>query len=189
MRAGKEGQRGADIAVRVFTPSGTCAGTIAIECKSVRRFSNGWVAKLKQDAIAMGASYSVLITAAGFPGGEHQLTVRDGVIIAHPARATAVIHILRRAVIQCYMLKLTQEQRDAKADRLLTYLTSDKVTDRWERIGEATTELRNIEQADATWQEKTRVKRLVQVRAVEDARDELHGDIGCILDGRFEDLL
>lgn len=182
------GKNGPDVAFRVFN-NGGFVGTIVVESKSVRRWSNAWVPKLRQDMIEFGASHAILCTSI-FPPNETQVAVKDGVVIVSPGRLLAIVEILRRAVITFHTLRLTQQEADEKASKLYRYLVSDKVADRWERIGQATTELRAIEQSDAVWQEKTRTKRLAHVRAVEAARDELHGDIQVIVAGTDdEDLL
>jgi hypothetical protein len=184
----KKGKNGSDIAVRVFHPNGTCVGTIAVECKSVQRYSSAWVPKLRADMITMGAAYGVLTTAA-FPQGENQLAVRDGVIIAHPARLVAVIGILRRAIIALNSFRLTQEERDEKMAAVYRLMISDRASSRWDRMSEAAAALVEIETSDAVHQDRVRTKRLGLIHAVQAVHSEFVGDLDGIIRGEPEDLL
>jgi hypothetical protein len=183
------GVNGPDIMVRVFTrKNGSFAGTIAVEVKNHKRWSNAWVPKLKGDMLEHGASHGVIITSA-FSAGESQLSVRDSIVIASPPRAMAVIGILRRAVIACHMLKLTQEERDEKMAAVYRLMTSDRASERWERMSAATDDLMEIETTDAAHQEKVRKKRLGLIHAVQDVHSEFTGDLDALIRGEPEDIL
>jgi hypothetical protein len=176
-----KGTNGADIEHRVFS-HGECVGVLLIEVKNVRRWSNGWVPKLRQDMIRHGASHGVLVTTA-FAHNEHQLAVRDGIVISSPARAIAVVHILRRAIIQFHALRLTNQERDSKIGKLYELLTSDCAVERWERLSSATSELVEIESANEAHERRQRDKRLAKVRAIVSVHDEFTTDIDTILRG------
>lgn len=182
-----KGANGADIEHRVFS-HGECVGSLLVEVKNVRRWSNAWVPKLRQDMIHYGAGHGVIVTAT-FPADEHQLAIRDGIVITSPARAIAVIHILRRAIIQFHTLKLSNADRDEKTARLYELLISDRAGERWRRISSATTDLVEIETADAAHQLRTRDKRLTKVRTIIAVHDEFVGDIDAILRGEAGDVL
>lgn len=182
-----KGTNGPDIALRVFA-NGVCLGIIVVEVKNHKRWSNTWVPKLRADMIGYGASHAVLVTAT-FPANEHQLSVRDGIVISSPARAIAVVNILRRAVVQFHVLRLSNQQRDEKTAQLYDLMVSDRATERWDRLSSATTELVGIESSDAAHQQRVRDKRLSKVRAIAAVHDEFVGDIEAIVRGEPEGLL
>jgi hypothetical protein len=128
------------------------------------------------------ADHAVLV-ASVFPADERQLLVRDGVIVASPARVIAVAHMLRRQVLQTHTLKLSNADRDEKTARLYAFMTSDRAADRWDRIASAASELLDIEKSDAAWQEKTRTKRSGLIHSVQAVHDEFTGEIDRILGG------
>ena len=176
-----KGVNGPDIVQRVLL-NGVCIGVNAFECKNHRRWNSGWVGKLRQDAIEAGASHGILVTTA-FPADKRELMVVDGIVVASPARALAVAHMLRRAVVQFHALKLSNEERDEKTARLYELLTSDRAAERWDRMSSATTNLLDIEHNDAAHQEKTRNKRVGLIRAMQAVHDEFTGGINAIIRG------
>lgn len=107
-----KGQNGADIIQRIFV-NGICVGANCFEVKNHKRWQNGWIAKLREDTIEAGASHGILVTTA-FPAERRELTVIDNMVVAAPARAIAVAHILRRAVVAFHALRLSNQQRDEK---------------------------------------------------------------------------
>ena len=74
----KSGVRGADVLQSVYSPRGECCGKILWESKRARNWSNGWIAKLKEDQAAAGADVAVLVCSALPPDVRHMELV-DGV--------------------------------------------------------------------------------------------------------------
>lgn len=129
--------KGPDIIIEVFNRE-IAVGSIIIDSKNYARsrWSNALVDKIKSDQIAEGADYAILSSTA-MPKGESQLAVRDGVIVAHPQRVVALVQLLRRQLIHNHALRLSTEQRDTAANRLLDFIISTEAGDMFDRLHKA----------------------------------------------------
>jgi hypothetical protein len=58
------------------------------------------------------------------PAGEQQLCLRDGVLVTVPDRVGVLVTLLRRVILDNFVLKLSVERRDAKAERLFDFIVS-----------------------------------------------------------------
>jgi hypothetical protein len=183
-----KGVNGPDIVHRVFSGGVFTGRSVVYDSKNHKSFQSKWLPKLRRDQTDYEADHAVLVSAA-FPPGRSQLMVEGGVIVCSPARAAAIAHMLRRAVLQTHVLGLSNADRDEKTARLYDLLTSDRAVERWERMSSATTELIEIETADESHQRRIRDKRLAKFRAIVAVHDEFTGDIDCIVRGEPEDLL
>jgi hypothetical protein len=186
-RVGK-GVNGPDIVHRVFSGGVFTGRSIVYDSKNHKNWMSKWLPKLRRDQTEYGADHAVLVSTV-MPAGRSQLMVENGVVVCSPARAAAIAHMLRRAVLHTHALGLSNQQRDEKTARLYDLLTSDRATERWERMLAATTELVELETSDAAHQQRTRDKRLSKVRAIVAVHDEFVGDIDCIVRGEPEDIL
>ena len=186
-RVGK-GVNGPDIVHRVFSGGAFTGRSIIYDSKNHKNWMSKWLPKLRRDQTAYGADHAVLVSTV-MPAGRSQLMVENGVVVCSPARAAAIAHMLRRAILQIHALGLSNADRDAKTARLYDLLTSDRATERWERLSSATTELVDIETSDAAHQQRTRDKRLAKVRSIASVHDEFVGDVDAIVRGEPEDLL
>lgn len=139
------GVRGPDIIISVFNRE-IEVGSIVIDSKnySPSRWSNRLVEKLRADQTAEGADYAILSSTA-MPKGESQLAVRDGVIVAHPQRVVALVQLLRRQLIHNHALRLSAEQRDTAANRLLDFIISSEAADMFAALQKATDSMLDLE--------------------------------------------
>lgn len=176
-----KGVAGADIVHRVIQ-NGIVCGAILYDVKNHKRWQNKWTPKLREDQIAAGADHAVLVTTV-FPADFQQLMVKDNVVVTAPARLIAVAHMLRAHIVRTYSLKLNTEARDEKTERLYEFITSDRASDRWDRMSQATNDLLGIERSDAAWQEKTRSRRTGLIHAVRGVHDEFTSEIDRIIGG------
>jgi hypothetical protein len=186
-RVGK-GINGPDIVHRVFSGGVFTGRSIVYDSKNHKNWMSKWLPKLRRDQTEYGADHAVLVSTV-FPAGKSQLLVENGVVVCSPARAAAIAHMLRRAILQTHALGLSNADRDEKTALLYDLLTSDRATERWERMSSATTELVELETSDAAHQQRVRDKRLAKVRAIVAVHDEFTGDIDAIVRGEPEDLL
>ena len=92
-----------------------------------------------------------------------------------------LVHLLRRAILQSHVFKLSAEARAEKSAMLYLLMTSDKVADLWERHGRTTDGLLEIEKSDAAWQERTRGRRTELIRACQGVRDDMVSAIDAII--------
>jgi hypothetical protein len=158
-RVGK-GVAGPDI-IQGIVQNGVRVGRVVFDAKNTKKWNGTWTRKLHQDAIALDAEQAVLVVAAtAFPAGNHHgLLYRDSVMVVSASRLIPIVQMMRRHAIQSYTLKLSNQERGEKGDKLLLMLTSNRVASLWDRHREGVSTLLEIERSDATWQEKTRGRR------------------------------
>ena len=89
-----QGVRGADVHQIVIDPRGRKSGAILWECKNTKNWSDGWIAKLKQDQRSLRADVAVLVTAT-LPKGCTRFALIDGVLVTDFACAAGLAAVLR----------------------------------------------------------------------------------------------
>lgn len=171
-----KGQSGADIIHRVVH-NGKLSGTIIYDCKNHKRWLHSFTAKLRKDQVAEGADHAVLV-AAVFPSGSQQLAVHDGVVIVHPARVIAVAHLLRRHTVQMHGLRLGNEARTEKTEKLYEFMTSDRASHLWDQIANATNELEALDRSEKISHERTWARRADVIQSLKEA----HRSFGDAID-------
>jgi hypothetical protein len=179
-RIGK-GKAGGDILHRVMLPNGVAAGAILFESKNTSVFQTKWTAKAKADQLSVGADHAILVTTA-WPAGERDLMVRDSVLVVSKARLAAVTAWVRAQVVRSHGLKLSASQRSSKAERLYSFMCSDKVQDRWDRMAQTMTRMKDALRAERTQHEKLWSDRTDQMGVLNTIRESFIAD----LDGIFE---
>jgi hypothetical protein len=135
-----KGVPGADIIHRIVHHDAVI-GTILVDSKNTSRFLPRYVTKLRADQHREQAHHAIISTTA-FPPGARQLKVINNVIVADPARVVAVVHLLRRQIVQMHVLRIGNEARQEKAEALYRYIVSPVGTDQLDRIVGLTNDLR-----------------------------------------------
>ncbi len=90
-----KGEFGGDVLQRVVSPGGQPSGTILWESKRTKNWSDGWLAKLREDQRAAKAEIAVLVSQA-LPKGVETFDVVDGVWVTSPRAALPVATVLRQ---------------------------------------------------------------------------------------------
>lgn len=119
-----KGTAGADI-IHIVRHNGKECGKIVYDSKNRKAWRDDYVTKLREDQIAAKAEHAILSTCK-FPAGTSQLTERDGVIIANPARVVMLAELLRTHLIQTSSLRIAGKERDSKTVALYSYITSER---------------------------------------------------------------
>jgi hypothetical protein len=143
-----KGVPGADIVQRVVH-NGTVVGTIIFDSKNHKRWQNRFTARLRQNQVSAQADYAVLV-AAVFPAALRQrlLAINDGIIIVAPQMALALATLLRRQIVQMYSLRLGNEARAEKSEKLYQFMMSDRASHLWNQIADATNELEALDHSE-----------------------------------------
>ena len=176
------GQLGAEI-VQTVIDNGRACGRIVYDSRSRGAWRKSYVSHLMADKIAAKADHAVLVTAV-FPAGQAQLSVQDGVIIANPARAVALVQVIRKHIVQLATLRLTDELREENTARLYDFITSDRCRMLLERMGTVSDKLLDLDVKEhrahaATWKQRGQL-----IREVQQARGTLITEIELIVSAR-----
>ncbi len=119
-----KGVRGADIVQVVKGTSGVEYGRLLWELKRTRNWSDGWIAKLKEDLREAGSQIAVLISEVLPKGSEADIVQVQGVWCAKPSSALVLAQLLRKGIIDAGQQKILAVDRGSKADALFAYVTS-----------------------------------------------------------------
>ena len=174
-----KGEPGADIRHDVMYRGKYC-GRIIYDSKNRKIWREEYVEKLRGDQLAAEADHAILTTSA-FPAGQQQICVRAGVIIANPARALALVEIVRDQIIQAFRLRLSGQDRQTKTEQLYEFINSDRCEQLLRRSEEVATELSNLDVKEQQVHQKVWQKRGTLIRNAEKANLEFRSELERIL--------
>ena len=176
-----KGEPGADIRHEVVH-NGETVGKILYDSKNHARWLTSFVEKLKKDQLADQADHAILSTSV-FPSGEQQLVVRDGVIVANPARVVELVRLLREHMVRIHRLRLSSEERDDKTTALYEFIVSERYGEliaQFDRIAENLLELdvKEKKDHDRVWNKRGRL-----LKGAQKAHADLANEIDLIVAG------
>jgi hypothetical protein len=177
----QKGQPGADILQDVRYKGEVC-GRIAFDSKNRQGWQDGYVTKLREDQVAAKADHAVLSTTV-FPRGEKELCIESGVIIASPARAVALVELLRGSVIRLHVLGLSRKEREPKMGQLYGYITSEGYTRRQEEADELTQQILDVDVVEQREHQNTWKKRGTLATRLKNVLRSIDTEIDAIVEG------
>lgn len=121
----KKGQLGGDCIHRVHDRTGHELGAIYYESKRTKHFTEGWIAKLKQDMQAAKTQVGVIVTEA-MPAGMDRMGQRDGIWICTYDEFKSLCYVLREMMLQVGQAISTQANKGDKMEMLYNYLTGSE---------------------------------------------------------------
>ncbi|MGC2087749.1 MAG: DUF2130 domain-containing protein [Bradyrhizobium sp.] len=182
-----KGEFGGDVLHRVFNQTGQPCGTILWESKRTKRWSDGWLVKLRDDQRTAKAEIAMIVSSA-LPEGVESFDLMEGVWVVEPRFALPLAIALRQSLIEVAGSKLAQEGQQSKMELVYTYLTGPRFRHRIDAIVERFTEM----QTDLDRERKTMMrmwsKREEQLRGVLDSTAGLYGDLQGIAGRAMADI-
>lgn len=121
----KKGAFGADCIQIVHTRELQNCGIICYESKNTKAWSDGWIAKLKQDMLSVNADIGVLVTTV-YPVGMERMGFVDGVWVCSLDEFKGSVWLLRESLIRVHTTVQKEENRADKMSLLYTYLTGNE---------------------------------------------------------------
>ena len=171
-----QGVRGADIHQVVCDARGGRSGSILWECKNTRHWSDGWVAKLKEDQRACRADVAILVSAA-LPKGCARFAIVDGVVVTEFPCAGAVASLVRAQLLQLSQARTAAATKDGKLELLYRYLSGVEFRQRVEAVVEAFANMGRELDQERRAAEKQWAKRAKQIEAVTFNISGMYGDL------------
>jgi hypothetical protein len=168
--------RGADIHQVIVNPRGCPCGSILWECKNAKNWSDGWIAKLKDDQRALRADVAVLVTAS-LPKGCARFTFVDGVLVTDFASAAPLAAIVRTHLLQLAQARNAAATKGEKLELLYRYLSGIEFRQRVEAIVEAFDRMREDLDQERRAAERQWAKRTKQIEAVTFNIAGMYGDL------------
>ncbi|MBI4936737.1 MAG: DUF2130 domain-containing protein [Nitrosomonadales bacterium] len=171
-----KGEFGGDVLQRVVSPNGQVSGAILWESKRTKNWSDGWLAKLREDQRAAKAEISVLISQA-LPKGVETFDLMDGVWVAHPRAALPVAAILRQSLLEIALARQVSVGQQTKTEMVYQYLTGPRFRQRVEAIVEAFSSMQEDLDRERKAIMKQWAKREEQIERVMEATVGMYGDL------------
>lgn len=171
-----KGEFGGDVLQRVVGPLGHQCGTILWETKRTKNWSDGWLAKLRDDQRTAKAEIALLVSHA-LPKDVVSFDFIDGVWVTETKCAVPVAITLRQSLIEISAARQAGEGQQSKMELIYRYLTGPDFRHRVEAIVEKFTDM----QADLDRERRTMTrlwaKRESQIKGVIESTAGMYGDL------------
>lgn len=174
-----KGELGADMLQQVNGSIGQPAGIILWETKRTKAWSDGWLAKLRDDQRRCGADVALIISQA-LPKHIEQFDLLDGVWVAHPRCALPVAVALRQTLIEVNNSRFVQQGQQTKMEQVYQYLTGTKFRQRVEAVVEKFNDMREDLDRERKFISKQWSKRETQIVSVIQSTVGMVGDLQAI---------
>lgn len=171
-----KGEFGGDIMQRVLNRAGQTCGTLLWESKRTKNWSDGWLAKLRQDQRVAKADFALLVSRA-LPKCVDLFDHIDGIWVLDPKCVVPLAIALRQSLIEVSAVRQAGDGRYTKTGMVYEYLTGPRFRNRIEAIVEKFTDMQ--EDLDRERKTMTRLwaKREGQIHGVLDATAGMYGDL------------
>ena len=182
-----KGEFGGDVLQRVIGPLNQQCGTILWEIKRTKNWSDGWLAKLRDDQRAAKADIALLVSHA-IPKGIDVFDYVEGVWVTEPRCALPVAIALRQSLIEIATARAAGAGQQTKMEMVYQYLTGPLFRQRIEAIVEKFSDM----QADLAKERKTMTrlwaKRESQIRGVIESTVGMYGDLQGIAGKALQEI-
>ncbi len=182
-----KGEFGGDALQRVNSPSGTSCGSILWESKRTKNWSDGWLAKLRDDQRSAKAEVCVLVSQV-LPKGVEAFDLIDGVWVTTPRAALPVATMLRQGLLQVSQTRALSEGQHTKTEMVYQYLTGPRFKQRVEAIVEAFSSMQDDLDKERKVIMKQWAKRGEQIERVMGATVGMYGDLQGIAGKSLQEI-
>lgn len=121
----KKGAFGADCVQVVHTRELQNCGIICYESKNTKAWTDGWIAKFKQDMLSSKADIGVMVTAV-YPAGMERMGFVDGVWVCSLDEFKGSVSLLRESLIRTHRVAQRDMNKGDKMSLLYSYLTGNE---------------------------------------------------------------
>ncbi|OQW35783.1 MAG: hypothetical protein A4E19_16165 [Nitrospira sp. SG-bin1] len=182
-----KGEHGGDVLQRVIAPNGQPCGTIIWESKRTKNWSDGWLAKLREDQRVAKAEIAVIVSQS-LPKDVETFDVVDGVWVTHPKTVSPLAHTLRHTLIEVGCARQASEGQQTKTEMIYQYLTGPRFRHRVEAIVEAFSTMQEDLEKEKKAITKQWAKREEQIDRVMQATAGMYGDLQGIAGKTIQEI-
>jgi len=182
-----KGEFGGDTIQRVVGPLGQPCGLILWESKRTKNWSDGWLAKLRDDQRAAKAEIAILVSQV-LPKGIDEFGLVEGVWVASPKVALPVALMLRQSLIEVATARQASEGQHGKMEMLYSYLTGPRFRQRVEAIVESFSIMKEDLDRERKVITKQWAKRDEQIDRVMQATVGMYGDMQGIAGKTLQEI-
>ncbi len=182
-----KGVRGADVIQRVHTRAGLLCGSIIWEFKRAKNWSEGWLAKLKDDQREAKADIAVLVTNV-LPKGVDEFGLREGVWVASPRLVIGIAAALRGTLSEIAVTKAAAAGKHEAVEVLFNYLTGPEFRQRVEAIVRGFSAMRQDLEEEKRLTARRWAKREKQIDLVINNTSGMYGDLQGLIGGSMQSI-
>jgi hypothetical protein len=182
-----KGEHGGDLLHRIFGTLPQCCGTILWESKRTKNWSDGWLAKLREDQRAAKAEVAVIVTQA-LPKEIDSFDLVDGVWVTSPRTFLPVALVLRQSLLELALARQAGEGQQTKMEMIYQYLTGPKFRHRVQAIVEKFADMQEDLDKERKTMTKLWAKRQEQIRCVIESTAGMYGDMQGIAGRTLQEI-
>lgn len=182
-----KGINGADVIQKVHDITGKTCGSIVWESKRTKNWTEGWVAKLKDDLRASKGDVAVLVSAV-LPSEINKFGPKDGIYITNFESFLSVASLLRIALIEQNKTKLSVVGKNEKMEAIYGYLSGNEFRQRVEAIVEAFSGMQSDLEKEKRMYTQIWAKREKQIQRVLESTIGMHGDLQGLMGASLPQL-
>lgn len=182
-----KGKEGGDVLQRIFGPLGQSCGAILWESKRTKNWSDGWLAKLRDDQRAAKAEAALLVSEV-LPKGVQSFDLIDGVWVAEPRCAMPLAIAIRQSLIELTMARQAGEGQQTKMELVYQYLTGPRFKHRVEAIVEKFSDMHDDLEKERKQMTRLWAKREEQIRGVIESTAGMYGDLQGIAGRSLQEI-
>jgi hypothetical protein len=182
-----KGEFGGDVLHRVINAQNRICGTILWESKRTKNWSEGWLAKLRDDQRTAKAEIALLISSA-LPKDVTAFDLIDGVWVAETRCALPVAMALRQSLIELATARDAGEGQKTKVELVYQYLTGPGFRHRIEAIVEKVTDLQSDLERERKTMTRMWAKREAQIRVIIESTVGMYGDLQGIAGRSLQEI-
>jgi len=182
-----KGEHGGDVLQRVVGPLGQPCGTMLWESKRTKNWSDGWLAKLREDQRAAKAELAVLVSQA-LPKDMETFGLLDGVWVTSYRCTLPVAVALRQSLIELSAARTAGEGQQTKMELVYQYLTGPRFRQRVQAIVEKFSDMQDDLDKERKALTRLWAKREEQIRGVLEATAGMYGDLQGIAGRTLQEI-
>jgi hypothetical protein len=171
-----KGEHGGDVIHRVVGPLGRVCGTILWESKRTKKWSDDWLAKLREDQRAAKAEVALIVSHV-LPKDVDTFNHVDGVWVTSPRCAIPVAIALRHSLVELATARQAGEGQQTKMELVYRYLIGPGFGHRIQAIIEKSADLQEDLEKERRVMTKQWAKRGEQIRGVIESTAGMYGDL------------
>jgi hypothetical protein len=182
-----KGEHGGDAIQHVHGANGQPCGTIIWESKRTKNWSDGWLAKLREDQRIAKAEVAVIVSHT-LPKEVGTFGLIEGVWITQPSAIVPVTVALRHMLIEVNCARQASQGQQTKTEMVYEYLTGPRFRQRVEAIVEAFSSMQEDLDKEKKVIMKQWAKREQQIDKVMQATAGMYGDLQGIAGKTMQEI-
>ena len=182
-----KGEFGGDALQRVMGPLGQQCGTILWESKRTKNWSDGWLAKLRDDQRTAKADIAIIVSQT-LPKDVESFDLIDGIWVTTAKSVFSLAVALRHSLIELASARQALEGQQTKTEMVYQYLTGPRFRHRVEAIVEAFSSMQEDLDRERKAITKQWAKREEQIERVMQATAGMYGDLQGIAGKTIQEI-